>query len=112
MQTPSILFQDVYKNNKYLIKISSTNTNNWVIYMFKNKDIQLDVQTVHSLTSSYIDIDTLIDYIEKTDSIKIKYTFYYDDYENYRTLIHNLLDKIKMHYVDKNIIIKNKFYYN
>lgn len=111
METPSILFEDLYKNNKYLIKIYSPDTN-WVIYIYKNKHIQLDVQTVNSLTSSYIDVNALVDHIEKVDNIKIKYTFYYDDYENYRNLISNLLNKIKTHYVDKNIIIKNKFYYS
>lgn len=106
------LFEDLYNNNKYVIKFYSDNSD-WTIYMFANKHIQLDIQTPNSLTSSYIDIATVIDYVESHDgTIKIKYTFYYNGWESYKPMIEGLINKIKVHYAEKCIIIKNKFYYN
>jgi hypothetical protein len=109
-----LLFEELYRNNKYLIKIYNTTDNNWVIYMFKNQHIQLDLQTPSSLSSSYIDIKDALEYIEKQESsIKIKYTYYYDDYEHYRQLMQEVLENIKTYYAqhNKEIIIKRKFYY-
>jgi hypothetical protein len=107
------LFEKLYKNNKYVIKIYNTNDNDWVIYMFKNECIQLDIQTPSSLSSSYIDITQALEYIENQESsIKIKYT-YHNDYKHYNQLIQEVLENIKSHYAkhNKEIIIKRKFYY-
>ena len=109
---PLGLFENLYNNNKYLIKIY-THDSDWTIYMFKNKHIQLDIHTPNSLTSSFIDIATVIDYIESHKGpIRIKYTYYYDDYQSYKNMIEELISKIRVYYADKCIILKNKFYYN
>jgi hypothetical protein len=108
------LLEELYKNNKYLIKFYNTVDNNWTIYMYKNQHIQLDIQTPSSLSSSYIDTDKALQYIENQESsIKIKYNYYYDDYEAYIKLIENILENIKAYYLqkDKEIIVKRKFYY-
>jgi hypothetical protein len=106
------VFQELFENNKYLIKIYN-NDANWVIYMFKNKKIQLDIHTPQSLTSSYIDIPKMLEYIESLHSeLKIKYTYHYDDYEHYKKTIDSILEKIKAHFSSKSIVIKNKFYYS
>jgi hypothetical protein len=109
-----LLFEELYKKNKYVITIYNTIDNDWIIYMFKNERIQLDIQTPTSLSSSYIDINQALDYIEKQESsIKIKYTYYDDDYKHYSELIQEVLENIKTHYAkhNKEIIIKRKFYY-
>jgi hypothetical protein len=106
------VFEDLYNKNKYVVKIY-TDDSDWTIYMFQNKHIQLDIQTPNLLTSSYIDIPTVIDYIESHNgSIKIKYTFYYDGYESYKAMMEAVINKIKVHYTEKCIIVKNKFYYH
>ena len=108
------LIEELYKNNKYLIKIYNTIDNNWTIYMYKNQHIQLDIQTPNSLASSHIDIKKALEYIEnQNSSIKFKYTYYYDDYEAYSKMMQNLLENIQAYYAqkDKEIIIKRKFYY-
>lgn len=108
------LFQELYETNKYLIKIYNTIDNKWVIYMYKNKHIQLYIEDEKSLNSSYINIDDIIDYINnQISSIKICYTCYDDDFEEYNLKIKNILHNIKEYYTkyDKTIIIKYKLYY-
>lgn len=109
-------FQDLYDNNKYLIKIYNTIDANWVIYMFKNQHIQLDTQTNNSLKSTHIDIQTIVEYISNQNSdIKIAYTCYYDDFEEYKAKISCILNKIKSYYDlegKKEIKIKYRIYWN
>jgi hypothetical protein len=107
------LFEQLYNNNKYLITISNTSDNNWIIYINKNKYIQIDIQDSNILKSSYITIDDIIDYIENQESsIKISYVSYYDDFETYNELITNILTNIKQYYSQngKDIIIKHRLY--
>jgi hypothetical protein len=108
------LFEQLYNTNKYLITISNTSDNNWIIYINKNKYIQVDIQESNVLKSSYITIDDIIDYIKNqtSSSIKISYVSYYDDFETYNTMISSILTNIKQYYslYNKNIIIKHKLY--
>ena len=112
---PLNLIKELHECNKYLIKIYNTIDNNWCIYIYKNKHIQLDIQTSNSLFSKYIDIEKVIEYIENQNSdIKISYTCCYDDFEEYKTCIENILDKLKTYYASQNKTIHTKFkmYYN
>lgn len=108
-------FTELYENNKYLIKIYNTVDNNWRVYMFKNQHIQLDIQTPSSLTSKHIDVPCIIEYIEKQESdIKIAYTCYYDDFEEYKKKIQDILHKITQYYAKKGrtICVKYRTYWN
>lgn len=107
------LFETLVTSNKYLINISNMVNRDWTIYIYKNKYIQLDIQTPNSLTSKHIDIQKMIDYIEKEDNIKIKFTCYYDDFSSYNKLMMIVLNEIQEHYFqnNKNITIKYKTYY-
>lgn len=109
------MFKQLYNTNKYLITISNTSDNNWIIYINKNKYIQVDIQESNVLKSSYITIDDIINYIKNqssSSSIKISYVSYYDDFETYNTMISNILTNIKQYYslYNKEIIIKHKLY--
>ena len=78
--------------------------------MYKNEHIQLDIQTSNSLSSSNIDTATIMEYIEnETSEIKVYYTCYYDDFEEYKNAIQETLDKITSHYATQNKIIHTKF---
>jgi hypothetical protein len=101
------LFETLYISNKYLITITNTSNNKWQIYIYKNQHIQLDIQTSKSLTSQYIDISKLIEYIENEPKVKIKYVCYYDDFKSYNKMMVYILNEIQLHYSkeNKNIII-------
>jgi hypothetical protein len=96
-------FEELYHANKYVIKIYNTVDSNWCIYMFKNKHIQLDIQTPNSLSSKYIQISDVVQYI-----------CYYDDFEEYKKTLGDILTKIQVYYQDKGkqIHIKYKMYWN
>jgi hypothetical protein len=103
-------FDELFKNNKYLIKIYSTVDNAWCIYIHKSQHIQIDIQTSNSLTTKYIDVATLVQYIDSPKlDIKLSYTCYYDDHEEYRKTIECILEKIKDYYAAKDKVIHIKF---
>jgi hypothetical protein len=101
------LFETLYISNKYLITITNTANNKWQIYIYKNQHIQLDVQIPNALTSQYIDISKLVEYIENEPEVKIKYVCYYDDFKLYNKMMIYILNEIQLHYSkeNKNIII-------
>ena len=83
--------------------------------MFKNHHIQVDIQTPNSLSSKYIDVEKIVEYIDNEESdIKISYTCYYDDFEEYKNKLQSILEKIKQFYEKrgKTILIKYKVYWN
>jgi hypothetical protein len=107
-------FKELYDMNKYLVKIYNNINSNWKIYIFKNNHIQVDIQTPRSLTSKHIDVDTIVEYINNQDSdIKISYTCYHDDFEEYKNKMEAVLENIKVHYANKGktIHIKQKAYW-
>lgn len=107
------LFETLYSSNKYLITITNTANNQWQIYLYKNEHIQLDIQTTKSLTSQYIDISKLIEYIENEQEVKIKYVCYYDDFKSYNKIMIYILNEIQLYYskINKNIIVKYESYH-
>ena len=108
-------FKELYDTNKYLLRIYNTVDCNWKIYMFKNNHIKVDIQTPGSLTSEHINIETVVEYIENQESdIKIAYTCYYDDFDEYKRKMAIILDNIKAFYLKKGktIHIKYKVYWN
>ena len=106
------LFTELYKNNKYLIKIKNKTHNNWTIYIYKNEHIKIDIDEPISLTSYKINIEQMINYINEDNSdIKISYNYHYDDYKEYIDNINDLIEKIKNNYENKkNIIIRRRVY--
>ena len=107
------LFETLFQSNKYLIKITNTINNNWQIFLYKNKHIQLDIQTENSLNSQYIDLHKLLEIIDNEDSMKISYTCYYDDFKNYNKMMAYIMNEIQSYYFHKNkkVVIKYKTYY-
>jgi hypothetical protein len=108
------LFKTLYEHNKYSITIKDHTNYKWNIFIHKNKHIQLDVQTPNALTSQQIDIDKMIEYIDGTSDIKIKYTCMYNDFYNYNKSMMYILNQIQQKYFekDKNITIKYKTFYD
>lgn len=110
------LFEDLYKTNKYLVKISNSIDNEWTFYMFKNSHIQMDIQTSFSLNSFKVDTDKIVEKIaalDKGGEVKIMYVCYFDDFENYKKLMQNILNNIQTYYTERGrtIHIKFKFRY-
>jgi hypothetical protein len=112
------LFEELCNTNKYFIKIYNTDNNNWIIYVFNNKNIQVDLHTPNSLTSKYIKAVEIIDYIEQEmnnplSKIKIIYTYSFDDLPEYLTNIQDILTRIKTYYAENNkiVILKPKCRY-
>lgn len=107
-------FKELYKINKYLIKISNKTHCKWIIYIYKNEHIQLDLNTPTSLTCSKIDVSEMLKYInEDSTDVKISYNCYHDDYIEYSKSMGEILEKIRDYYLSqhkKNIILKRKVY--
>lgn len=107
------LFTELYKNNKYLIKITDKTNNKWTIYIYKNEHIQIDINTPSTLLASKINVEQMMKYLNEDNSnIKISYNYYYDDYTEYITRINDLIEKIKTYYINnnRNIIIRRRVY--
>ena len=108
------LFKQLYGNNKYLIKISNKTHHHWVIYIYKNEHIQVDINTPSSLTSYKIGVTEMLKYFtEDITDVKISYNCYHDDYVEYSQEMGEILDQIKSYFMTnhkKNIIIKRKVY--
>lgn len=108
------LFKELYANNKYLIKLSNKTHNRWVIYIYKNEHIQVDLNSPSSLTSYKIGVTEMLKYLseDKTD-VKISYNCYHDDYIEYSQVMGEILENIREYFKtnhEKNIIIKRKVY--
>jgi hypothetical protein len=108
------LFQTLYENNKYCITIKDHVNCKWNIFIYKNKHIQLDLQMPNALVSERIDINKMIEYIDGTPEVKIKYTCMYDDFYNYNKSMMYILNQIQKYYFEKNqnIIITYKTFYD
>lgn len=108
------LFELLYQSNKYCITIKDHTDYKWNIFIYKNKHIQLDLQHPNGLTIERIDVDKMIEYIDDTSEIKIKYTCMYDDFYKYNKSMMCILNQIQKYYFEKNknIIIKYKTFYD
>ena len=107
------LYTDLIEKNQYLIKIKGEK-NNWVIYLFKNIHIKLDIETNTSITSKNIDIQTLCSFLNDKNNFKIIFKHYNYDLQLYIDTMKNILHCIKMYYnaTEKNINIFTKIYCN
>jgi hypothetical protein len=108
------LFEILYESNKYLIKIRDHGEDKWVAYMYKNQHIQLDTYMPNATISSKIDIPKLLEYIDNTEHVRIKYTYVYDDFKDYNKIMSYILNEIQNHYIQKNksIVITYQIYYD
>jgi hypothetical protein len=113
------LFEELYVANKYFVKICNTDNNNWIIYIFNNKTIQVDMHTPNSLISKHIKVQEIIDYIEKEmdnplSNIKLIYTYTFDDLPEYIAHIEDIVTRIKTYYAENNktVILKPKCRYS
>jgi hypothetical protein len=108
------LFETLYKNNKYLITVKDHSKYKWSAYIYKNQHIQIDLQKPGALVSEKIDVNQLLEYIDTTPEIKIKYTCMYDDFQTYNKMMSLILNQIQKHYAEnnKNVIISYKTYYD
>jgi hypothetical protein len=107
------LFETLYEGNKYLITIKDSGKHSWEAFLYKNKHIQLDLQTPDALISQHIDIPKLLEYIDNTENVKIKYTCVYDDFKSYNKLMSFILGEIQKNYlqINKTIVVTYKTYY-
>jgi hypothetical protein len=76
----------------------------------------MDIQTSFSLNSFKVDTDKIVEKIaalDKGGEVKIMYVCYFDDFENYKKLMQNILNNIQTYYTERGrtIHIKFKFRY-
>jgi hypothetical protein len=103
------LFESLYNNNKYLVKIYNKINREWTIYIYKNQHIQIDINYPIILNQK-INIEEMIKYIEDDSNkeLNISYVVYYDDNNEYKENMKDIFEKIKNYYLEYNKIINIK----
>jgi len=110
MRDVTDIIQEFYNINKYLITIKGLD-NNWIIYFYQNKHINLEITTENGSTSRNINIDEVKDIIADENNIKLLYITCYNDYKIYTETITKLIIEFNDHYKNKKINIKHEIGY-
>ncbi len=105
-------FTELFNNNQYLIKIKSEK-GDWVIFIYKNIHIKLDIETNTAITTKHIDISNLCSFLSDKNNFKIVFKHYNDDLQLYIDTIKNILHNIEIYYDtnQQHIEIKTKICY-
>jgi len=105
-------YTELFNNNQYLIKIKGEK-GDWIIFIYKNIHIKLDIETNSAITSKVIDVPYLCNFLYNQNNFKIVFKHYEDDLQLYIDTIKNILHNIKIYYdmFQKNIEIKTKICY-
>ena len=105
-------YTELFNNNQYLIKIKGEKQD-WVIFIYKNIHIKLDIETTAAITSNMIDVPSLCSFLCDKNNFKIVFKHYEDDLQLYIDTIKNILHNIKIYYDTnhKNVQLKTKICY-
>jgi hypothetical protein len=105
-------YTELFDNNQYLIKIKGEKRD-WVIFIYKNIHIKLDIETNTAITSKTIDVTYLCNFLCDKNNFKIVFKHYEDDLQLYIDTIKNILHNIEIYYnmIKKTIEIETKICY-